>query len=63
MSTTVAPSRLAWECVSTGIWIGRRDGRFAGVIEARPEGDYVANDSTLTVAYPTLAAAQAHFQG
>lgn len=61
MSTAIAP-HLVWESVAAGIWIGRRDGRFAGVIEARTGGDFIANDSVATVVYRTLLEAQAHFE-
>ena len=62
MSTAIAP-HLVWESVAAGIWIGRRDARFAGVIEARAGGDFIANDSVATVVYRTLLEAQAHFEG
>lgn len=54
MTSTMAASGLVWESVATGIWIGRRDGRFTGVIEARPSGDFSVSDCVDTVIVATL---------
>ena len=62
MSMTVAISRLEWQTVATGIWIGRQDGRFAGVIEGRPGTGFVANTPTGEKTCATLADAKASFE-
>jgi len=54
-------TRLEWASPTTGLWIGRRDGRFSGVIEVRVDG-FVANSGTLEQLFPTMEAAQASFE-
>jgi hypothetical protein len=62
MTMAVDISRLQWETVATGIWIGRQDGRFAGVIEGRPGTGFVANTPTGELTCATLAEAKASFE-
>lgn len=62
MSMTVETTRLQWEAVATGIWIGRDDGRFCGVIEGRPGTGFVANTPTGERTCATLAEAKASFE-
>jgi len=62
MSMAVDTSRLQWETVATGIWIGRDNGRFCGVIEGRPGTGFVANTPTGERTCATLAEAKASFE-
>ena len=57
----MATSQLEWASPTTGLWIGRRDGRFSGVIEVRFDG-YVANTGTREEFFPTMEAARASFE-
>jgi hypothetical protein len=62
MTMAVDIARLQWETVATGIWIGRQDGRFCGVIEGRPGTGFVANTPTGERTCATLAEAKASFE-
>lgn len=62
MTMAVDTARLQWENVATGIWIGRTDGRFCGVIEGRPGTGFVANTPTGERTCATLAEAKASFE-
>jgi len=59
---TVHTAGLEWQNVATGIWIGRSDGRFAGVIEGRPGTGFIANTPTGEKTCATLAEAKASFE-
>lgn len=61
MTMSIDTSRLEWQTVATGIWIGRHHGRLAGVIEGRPGTGFVANTPTGERTCPTLAEAKATF--
>lgn len=62
MTLSVETSCLEWQTVATGIWIGRYDGRFVGVIEGRPGTGFVANTPTGEKTCATLAEAKASFE-
>lgn len=57
----MATTQLEWASPTAGLWIGRRDGRFSGVIEVRVDG-FVANTGSLEQLFPTMEAAQASFE-
>lgn len=62
MTMSLDISRLEWQTVATGIWIGRSDGRLAGVIEGRPGTGFVANTPTGERVCATLDEAKASFE-
>lgn len=62
MSMAIDTSTLEWEAVATGVWLGRRNGRFCGVIESRPGTGFVANTPTGERICATLAEAKASFE-
>lgn len=62
MTMAVDTPVLAWQAVSTGVWLGRRDGRFCGVIEGRPGTGFVANTPTGEKICATLDEAKASFE-
>ena len=62
MAMAVETSGLQWEAVASGIWIGRNDGRFCGVIEGRPGIGFVANTPTGERICASLAEAQGNFE-
>ena len=62
MPTATGTSDLQWETVSTGVWIGRADGRFCGVIEGRPGVGFVANTPTGERTCDSLDEAKASFE-
>jgi len=57
----MSATRLEWASPTTGLWIGRRDGRFSGVIEVRIDG-FVANSGSCEEYFATMEAAQASFE-
>ena len=62
MAMSVELTRLSWEMVSAGIWIGRQHGRFCGVIESRPGAGFIANTPTGATTCATLDDAKASFE-
>jgi hypothetical protein len=58
-----ATSRTEWTAVQSGLWVGKIDGEFAGMIEARWGEGFIATTRlarTLGV-FSTVAEAQASF--
>ncbi|MEP6480258.1 MAG: hypothetical protein ABJB03_12745 [Rhodoglobus sp.] len=41
-TTPGAPTPIAWSAVQAGVWVGKRNGEFAGMIEASAGSRYVA---------------------
>lgn len=41
-TTTHTNSAIIWTAVQSGLWVGKANGEFAGMIEARSTGGYVA---------------------
>lgn len=45
---TISPSRplssasIVWTSVEPGLWVGKAGGEFAGMIEAHPDGGFIA---------------------
>lgn len=62
MTMAIDTSRLEWEAVATGVWIGRQDGRFCGVIEGRPGVGFVANTPIGERTCQSLDEAKASFE-
>jgi len=62
MTPSAEITRLEWQNVATGIWIGRSNGRFAGVIESRSGTGFVANTPVGENTCATLAEAMASFE-
>lgn len=57
------PSRIEWTAVQSGLWVGKLDGEFAGMVEAQWGQGFVATTKlakTLGV-FDTVRAAQASF--
>ena len=61
--TTGKNSAITWTAVQAGLWIGKANDEFAGMIEARSSGGYVATTrlaKTLGV-FRSVAEAKASF--
>ncbi len=61
--TTGKNSTITWTAVQSGLWIGKANGEFAGMIEARSSGGYVATTrlaKTLGI-FRSVAEAKASF--
>ncbi len=56
-------SSTQWTIVLSGLWVGKVDGEFAGMIEARGGGGFVATTRLAKTlgTFPTIEAAQASF--
>ncbi len=61
VSSSVA-SAISWTRVQAGLWVGKRNGDFAGMIESRPAGGFAATSRlALEVGiFTTIAEAKAH---
>lgn len=57
------PSPIAWTSVQAGLWVGKIDGEFAGMIEAKKGEGYVATTRLAKSlgTFPSVAAAKASF--
>jgi hypothetical protein len=62
--TTNYPGTMDWSTVREGFWVGRFDGRLAGVIEERWAGGFIATgrDAKPLGIWATLWDAQAAFE-
>ena len=62
--TTNYPGTMDWTIVRAGFWVGRFDGRLAGVIEERWAGGFIATgrDAKSLGIWATLWDAQAAFE-
>lgn len=62
--TTNYPGTMDWTTVRAGFWVGRFDGRLAGVIEERWAGGFIATgrDARQLGIWATLWDAQAAFE-
>ncbi len=59
------PTRIEWTAVQSGLWVGKLDGEFAGMVEAQWGTGFVATTKlakTLGV-FDTVGAAKASFDG
>ena len=58
------PGTMEWSTVREGFWVGRFEGRLAGVIEERWSGGFIANGRNAKPlgTFPTLWDAQAAFE-
>lgn len=63
MASALAFARLQWEMVTDTLFIGRRDGRFAGVIEGRGIEGWIASTPIGEAVFETMDAAKASFEG
>lgn len=66
MPTTAAPrtpSPIHWTSVQKGLWVGKANGEFAGMIERRDDDGYVATTRLAQHlgVFPTVAEAKASF--
>jgi hypothetical protein len=54
---------ITWTSVQPGLWVGKVDGEFAGMIEATKPDGYVATTRLAKSlgTFPTVAAAKASF--
>ena len=58
-----AASKIEWTALQSGLWVGKIDGEFAGMIEARWGEGFIATTRlarTLGI-FPTVKEAQASF--
>lgn len=65
VSSTTALSRpLAWQLVFDGVWVARRDGRFAGMVQCSSGDVYKLTDAHGNVVdtFTTLGAARSELQ-
>jgi len=58
-----SPSGITWTAIQSGLWVGKSDGEFAGMIEARWGEGFAATTrlGKQLGTYPTVEQAEASF--